>query len=96
MEMPGGAERFQLEIGHLGLNENKSPAGYSGAVEVPWGKLQLSHTARGNPSTDRVTSGCWNAELVFRWLQERKLPWQSELELSLYINLVTGGAGLGL
>lgn len=47
MEMPGGADGFQLEIGHVGLHENKLPTDDYEAVYVPWGGTSSSPTQPG-------------------------------------------------
>lgn len=57
MEMPGGADLFQLEIGRVGLDENKLLLIIMKLFTCSGGDLQLSHTAWGNSSRDRVISG---------------------------------------
>lgn len=96
MEMPGGADGFQLEIGHVGLHKNKPPTDHYEAVYVPWGgPPALPHSLGGSQQRQ---SHFWALQCRAGrgWLQEMELPWQSELELVLCGNLVPGGADLGL
>lgn len=80
MEMPGGANGFQLEIGHVGLYENKPPADNYETVYMLWGAPPALTQSLGESQQGQSHFWVLECRAGLRWLQEMELPWQSELE----------------